>query len=118
MAPQSSSLAAQADSVTDPLMNSLLLWGILLIASAAALRLGQVKVFGPILFYDLVRTSRRSRFILVRFGYVLFLTCFFLLAYAFWFVEQSSFQHLAQMGRFCSAFFGAFMVVQFLFICS
>lgn len=36
-------------------------WGLLVLAFAALLRRGWVRLFGPVLFYDLVRTARRSR---------------------------------------------------------
>src|SRR5262245_3523264 len=46
----------------------ILLWGLLLAAAAFATRL-----FGPVLFYDLVRTARRNRYYVIRVLYALFL---------------------------------------------
>lgn len=97
-------------------MSLFLVWGLVLLAGAMAFRSGQLKLFGPILYYDLVRTSRRARFMLVRFAYGLFLTCFLILAYAFWFVQQEGYHDLARISRFSAGFFWAFMIVQFLFV--
>src|SRR5262245_6356870 len=50
-----------------------LLWGLLLVAFAVLLRRGWLKLFGPVLFYDLIRTSRRGRYFLIRGAYAGFL---------------------------------------------
>src|SRR6516165_5089316 len=51
----------------------LLLFGLLLLAFVAAFRAGRTGIFGPVLFYDLVRTGRRGRAVLMRAVYVLIL---------------------------------------------
>src|SRR5205814_1536979 len=43
----------------------------LLVGIVALTRLGWLKLFGPVLFYDMVRTSRRGRYFLVRCLYLL-----------------------------------------------
>src|SRR5262245_56577537 len=42
------------------------LWGALLVAVALLLRRGWLRLFGPVLFYDLVRIARRRRYFLLR----------------------------------------------------
>jgi ABC-type transport system involved in multi-copper enzyme maturation permease subunit len=44
-------------------------WGLLLLAAAVLLRRGWLKLFGPVLFYDMIRSARRGRYFLVRCGY-------------------------------------------------
>src|SRR5690242_6464788 len=58
------------------------LWGVLLLTAAALLRRGWLRLFGPVLFYDLVCVSRRTRYFVIRWLYALFL--FALLAYVYW----------------------------------
>jgi ABC-type transport system involved in multi-copper enzyme maturation permease subunit len=48
-------------------------WGLLLVALAVLLRRGWLKLFGPVLFYDMVRAARRGRYFLIRSLYALFL---------------------------------------------
>ena len=43
--------------------------GLFLVALLVASRRAWEKLFGPVLFYDLLRVSRRSRYILIRFAY-------------------------------------------------
>src|SRR5262249_39461241 len=47
----------------------LALWVVLLILSALALRGVWRNMFGPVLFYDVIRTARRGRYMLLRFCY-------------------------------------------------
>src|SRR4051794_18004524 len=63
------------------LLPRLLLWIALVTMTAVLLRRGWVKVFGPVLFYDLVRTARRGRYSLVRACYALMLFLGLLFAY-------------------------------------
>src|SRR5262245_40108525 len=46
-----------------------LAWVFLLLPAALVNRVGWLKVFGPVLYYDMVRQGRRGRFILLRFLY-------------------------------------------------
>ena len=50
-----------------------------LLALLLLMRLGQVKLFGPVLFYDMIRSARRSRYFLLRgfYSIVLLLVLFF-----------------------------------------
>src|SRR5262249_54794595 len=51
----------------------LLLGALLLLATALLPRRGWLRLFGPVLFYDLVRTARRKRYFAIRVGYALLL---------------------------------------------
>src|SRR5262245_25719928 len=61
-----------------------LAWASLALVLAVFLRRGWLKLFGPVLFYDLVRSARRSRTFLVRTGYLsilLLVLCWMYLAW-------------------------------------
>ena len=60
-----------------PLGYQVLLWGLLLAGFTVVGRL-----FGPVLFYDLVRSARRMRFVVVRTLYALFIA--FILCWMFY----------------------------------
>ena len=61
-----------------------LLWGILLVGLAALMRRGWLKLFGPVLFYDLVRIARRRRYIFLRCLYAIGLTFLLCWVYYIW----------------------------------
>lgn len=73
-----------------PLAKQLPLWGLLLAGAAFLLRRGWLKLFGPVLFYDLIRTARRPQFIRVRLVYVIFLATVFLVVWGNWSLEQAT----------------------------
>src|SRR5262245_29128753 len=85
---------------------------VLLVALAVLARLALPRLLGPVFFYDLVRTSRRNRYFLLRGAYasVLLLTLF--LFYASWFSGADLIDLLAgttvdssQVNRFADSFF-------------
>jgi ABC-type transport system involved in multi-copper enzyme maturation permease subunit len=85
------------------------------LAMLVGLRLGGFfLLFGPVLYYDLVRAGRRRRQILIRCVYaflLLFLICW---VYLMWVMDRPGGQLTAQqMPMFASSFFYMFMVVQF-----
>src|SRR5438132_3115073 len=89
-----------------------LLAGLLLLVFATLVRRGWVTLFGPVLFYDLVRTARRSRYFVIRIIYallLLFLLCSVYLSYrdADWRVPAD------RMADAAAGFFATFMYVQF-----
>jgi ABC-type transport system involved in multi-copper enzyme maturation permease subunit len=47
-------------------LQQVILWSILLVAGAILLRRGWLKLLGPVLFYDMVCSARRGRYILLR----------------------------------------------------
>jgi ABC-type transport system involved in multi-copper enzyme maturation permease subunit len=76
--------------------------------------LGLYHLFGPVLFYDLVRIARRNRTFLTRVLYAIFLSLVLIWVYATWFLNQG---HSAQvrandMSAFAASFFYTFMIVQ------
>src|SRR5207302_5805902 len=46
-----------------------ILWGLLVLGAAILSRRGWLKLFGPVLFYDMVRAARRCRYFLLRVAY-------------------------------------------------
>jgi ABC-type transport system involved in multi-copper enzyme maturation permease subunit len=49
------------------------LWALLVVGAAILSRRGWLKLFGPVLFYDMIRAARRGRYILLRVMYAGFL---------------------------------------------
>ena len=95
-----------------------LLWGLWGVAWALVLRRGLVKLFGPVLFYDLLRTARRSRYAVLRVGYAVFLLV------TLWLVHLDFYQdpwtgevQARQMAQLAESFFFTFMGIQFLTVC-
>jgi ABC-type transport system involved in multi-copper enzyme maturation permease subunit len=90
-----------------------LLWALLLAATAWLLRRGGLKLFGPVLFYDLVRVGRRGRYILFRTLYILAM-----LLLLMWWYWMTTFRYLngtipaSEMGQFSETFFLAFLIGQ------
>jgi ABC-type transport system involved in multi-copper enzyme maturation permease subunit len=92
-----------------------ILWGVLVLALAVLLRRGWLKLFGPVLFYDLVRIGRRTRYILLRSLYAVFLLALLSWIYLIWAVRsEGGTIRASEMAQFAESFFYTFMVVQFL----
>ncbi len=93
-------------------VQQVLSWGVLGVAAAVLLRRGWLKLFGPVLFYDMVRSARRGRYIVLRCLYA-GLLLFFL------FTVWLNTRHLAvqndrrEAARMAENFFETFMAVQF-----
>jgi len=85
------------------------LWGTLLVALAFFARRGWLNLFGPVLFYDLVRLARQGRTFVLRGAYVLALLIVLFVVYSRRPVEVGI-QELADFG---SGFFVTFLGVQF-----
>ncbi len=97
------------------LTTQVVLWAMLAVALAVLLRRGWVKLFGPVVFYDLLRIGRRSRYILYRTLYALFLLLILTWVYFAW-TERGGRGYgvpAHQMARFNESFFFTFMAVQF-----
>ncbi|HYV38404.1 MAG TPA: ABC transporter permease subunit, partial [Gemmataceae bacterium] len=94
----------------------LLVWGICLLPALAFGAVGWLKLFGPVLYYDMIRQSRRSRFIILRFLYAL------LLVFLFFCVSMSvTNMHLSRTDTHMAAdiaqhYFEVFMVAQFIMV--
>jgi ABC-type transport system involved in multi-copper enzyme maturation permease subunit len=111
-----------------PVSYQLGLWGLWIVGLAFLFRQGWIRLFGPVLFYDLVRTGRRTRNILLRCIYALALL---FILYTVYLEYSASIQQLLQragyfidfgernqmlakeMAKFAESFFIMFMEVQF-----
>jgi ABC-type transport system involved in multi-copper enzyme maturation permease subunit len=91
-------------------VQQVLLWGFFALAAAILLRRGWLKLFGPVLFYDMVTSARRARYFIMRCSYAGLLFLFLFIIY----VTTSSFGLTAeqQAGRFAQNYFEIFMVIQ------
>jgi hypothetical protein len=110
------------------------LWGVWIAVLALLFRQGWIRLFGPVLLYDMVRTGRRTRNILLRCIYALAL---FLMVYLVYSEYTSKIQDLLrnqsylkriypyevatlnqlmakEMAKFAESFFLMFMEVQFI----
>jgi ABC-type transport system involved in multi-copper enzyme maturation permease subunit len=85
------------------------LWAVLLAVLALMLRRGWLKLFGPVLFYDMVRVGRRSRYFLFRIAYV---TLLLLLLWWVYLFGQDDSTSLQAMATFAENLFFMFMIVQ------
>ena len=90
------------------------LWAVLLTAAAFMLRRGWLRLFGPVLFYDMVRVGRRSRYILFRALYVAALLLLLWWVYMMWDLEHrySGAMPIQRMAEFAESLFFTFMIVQ------
>jgi ABC-type transport system involved in multi-copper enzyme maturation permease subunit len=100
-----------------PLASQVVLWGGLIVALAALARRGWWRLFGPVLFYDLVRLGRRSRYILLRCLYISFLLLLLFWVYSMWQLEAryrygSRMPRATEMAQFAESFFFTLMTVQ------
>ncbi len=97
------------------------LWGALLVAVAVLTRRGWLRLFGPVLFYDLVRSARQGRTFLLRGSYAFALLVVLSLLYATYFNRDDPFDFLfapahaglQEVAQFGSTFFLTFLGLQF-----
>src|ERR1051326_1298556 len=96
----------------------LALWALLILTGAALLRRGWLKLFGPVLFYDLVRIGRRTRHAVVRWLYVWVLGLVIALFYFIWRERFATWREpkLNDIIELNVTLFYTFMVVQLLTI--
>src|SRR5688572_31617 len=97
------------------LSHQVLLWSLLVVVLAVLLRRGWLKLFGPVLFYDLVRLSRRGRYFVLRSLYALFLAALLCWVYLLQLLEgdQSGTVPASDMAQFAATFFYWFVAIQF-----
>jgi ABC-type Na+ efflux pump permease subunit len=95
------------------------LWGIVLVLVGALFRRGWLKLFGPVLFYDLMCIARRRRYFLIRCVYALAMLAILGWVWFVWWIEGThrSRGSPSEIAAFASSFFYTFMVVQFLVVC-
>jgi ABC-type transport system involved in multi-copper enzyme maturation permease subunit len=88
----------------------IVLWSLWLAVVLVLMRLGMVKLLGPVLFYDMVRAARRSRYFLLRgfYSLVLLLILFFV-----WMsVPTANISARERASRLAMDYFEIFSVVQ------
>ncbi len=91
-----------------------LAWAALVLTAAVLFRRDWLKLFGPILWYDLVRTSRRARTYLLRGGYLLTLLAVLSVLYLnAWPGFYGSHPLKSQIARFAQEFCCTFLTAQF-----
>jgi ABC-type transport system involved in multi-copper enzyme maturation permease subunit len=74
---------------------------------------GWLKVLGPLLFYDLLRLSRRTRYFLLRGAYALLLGALLCWVYLIWRLESRAAElSTRELARFAETFFYVFLAVQ------
>jgi ABC-type transport system involved in multi-copper enzyme maturation permease subunit len=95
-----------------PALAQVVLWIVLAFASAVLLRRGWLKLFGPVLFYDMVCQARRNRYFLLRMGYAALLIFFLFITY-----REFDWQNLSAQDRYlrmAESYFFKFIVIQFI----
>jgi ABC-type transport system involved in multi-copper enzyme maturation permease subunit len=96
------------------LWQQVLAWAALLVAAAVLFRNDWLKLFGPILWYDLVRTSRRMRTYLARAAYLLALLAILGILYLnVWPYAQAARLLPSQVARVAAVFCYTFLIAQY-----
>ena len=96
------------------LLQQAVLWALLSVALAVSLWRGWIKLFGPVLFYDMIRTGRRGRYFVPR---VVYAVSLLLIVFVVYLIQGEGHDIPEnQMARFTEIFFQLFLVVQFAFI--
>ncbi len=93
-----------------PWQDLLILWAAWAVTLAVLVRSGRLHLFGPVLFYDMVRTARRNRYALIRCLYAAFLLL--LLFWVYGLIADQRLDNRQQAARLASDFFETYMVVQ------
>jgi len=97
------------------LWQNVVAWGVLLVLFGVLLRQGWIFVFGPVLFYDLKRSARRTRTYAIRILYLLLL--FGLLCWLYWlWLERSGYRQPKDIADFTMTFFTIFLSTQLLVV--
>lgn len=68
-------------SAVVPLWQAVFAWAAYFVAMAICTRQGSLQLFGPVLFYDMVRTARQSRYVVMRLLYASLLLSIMLVMY-------------------------------------
>lgn len=96
-----------------PMRYQVAVFAAMILVLAVLLRQGWVTLFGPVLFYDLVRIARRGRYILLRIAYALLLLLVLWSTYAS-FTERFSGGGIPaqEMSKVAETFFFFFLIAQ------
>jgi ABC-type transport system involved in multi-copper enzyme maturation permease subunit len=92
------------------LWQSVVLWAVYFLAVAVCSRQGWLQLFGPVLFYDMIRTARRSRYVIMRLLYASLLLA--ILCMIFYTMEPHRHDARRETAVLAETFFGTFMLVQ------
>jgi ABC-type transport system involved in multi-copper enzyme maturation permease subunit len=105
-----------ADRMT--LATQVSVWALLLVAFAVLMRRGWIKLFGPVLFYDMLCVGRRSRYILFRLLYVIGLVLLLGCVYLGMYLDYRNVGGIPaqRMAQFAENFFFVFMLVQLVLV--
>ena len=84
------------------------------------LKRGWLKLFGPVLFYDIMRQVRKPRFFWLRFGYATTISVVLVWVYFFWWQEMNR-EHMEgvpirEVANFAYGFFTTFLTIQFILV--
>jgi len=95
-----------------------LLWGLLILSGAYLLRSGTVRLFGPVLLYDLLGIARRGRYLWLRFAYAVVLLLSLTSLYVYWNsnLPRQGAPSSAEITRFAESFYLIFMAAEFLVV--
>jgi len=94
-----------------------LLIGVLCLTPAIALnRMGWLKVFGPVLYYDLIRQARQSRFIWIRFLYCCLLVVLLLYMTIGYITSQGDGFDVQSGPDLAQSFFDVFLAAQLIMV--
>jgi ABC-type transport system involved in multi-copper enzyme maturation permease subunit len=92
----------------------MVLWGLLVLALVALARRGWVRLFGPVFYYDLLRSVRKNRTFVYRFCYASGLAVVIGWIYFVWIVERRGrMLSVHDMPQFAASFSYTFICVQF-----
>lgn len=91
-----------------PASIQVVVWGGLILAAALLLRRGWLKLFGPVLFFDMLCLARRSRYFWLRMGYALLLILFLFMSWGQ--VRGMDRQH--EYSMLAEIYFTQFMFIQ------
>ena len=92
-----------------PVISQVMLWVLLVMTALVLWRRGWLKLFGPVLFYDMIRAARRGRYVWMRCIYAGFLLFILSSNYLGTTVNRESREVSARMAE---SYFETFMLVQ------
>jgi ABC-type transport system involved in multi-copper enzyme maturation permease subunit len=100
------------------LQQQVIFWSALVVALAALWRRAWIALFGPVLFYELLRTARRTRYIFIRWTFAVVLAGVLFWLYAMWYADIARHGRVGvqDLARLAEYFFFLFMAIQFVVV--
>jgi ABC-type transport system involved in multi-copper enzyme maturation permease subunit len=95
-----------------PMRYQVAVFAVMILVLAVLLRQGWITLFGPVLFYDLVRIARRGRYTLLRIAYAILLLLVLWSTYASFTDRFSGSIPAQEMSKVASTFFFFFLIAQ------